>query len=166
MKEIKLNIQDHLRAGDVTRWHIVATARKQSLAEHQFNVAMIARAIGEEMHLDIALITEIALFHDMDEVVIGDIPTPTKERLNKYNIKWPGPKTDTHWPEVHVVKCADLIEAMWFLENNGIGRHADQVKTGIVQIIDSIMLSQDTPKELINAISVVTTSIYDGELSV
>lgn len=104
------------------RWHIVQTAREQSLAEHSFNVAQIAlsvlRAIGpaEGWEGRVAL---AALDHDIDEVITGDAPTPSK---GKKAYDFSGPMT----PE-KIVKIADIIEAYIFIREYGLGRHAEAV---------------------------------------
>lgn len=127
-----LEIQDILRAQEVHRWNIVATIRNQSLAEHTFNVVFIARAICKEMnHPDDAVI-KLALEHDLDEIVTGDIPTPTKDRMRQLGFN----PDDVHGGEVKsrggiakaIVKAADMIEASWFIEQNAITRHAQEVK--------------------------------------
>ena len=126
-----LKIQDILRAQDIKRWTIVRTVRQQSLAEHTFNVVMIARAIAKKAKLSDASIIKYALEHDLDEILTGDIPSPTKRRAaaagldlklleNRGQNK---PKNNT----VHeVVKAADLIENLWFLHEHGVGRHAEE----------------------------------------
>lgn len=116
-----MNIQDVLRAQGVKRWHIVETVRQQSIAEHQWNVAMITREICKRMHWP----TENTLFliakacmHDIDEVIEGDMPSPSKD----------GPKSYSDDRGGAIVKVADLIEAWWFINEFGVGRHAQQVK--------------------------------------
>lgn len=143
-----------LRANDVKRWNMVNTTRQQTVAEHSFNVALIAldltELIEEHIHDFEALPEEViyfALHHDLLEVHTGDIPTPTKNAImhmcdrGMYN-DW----EKSLDPDIHadlnvfcgatvrrIIKCADVIEAVWFLNQYGMGNHAISVKTGLRQ---------------------------------
>ena len=86
---------------------------------------MIARAIAKEMGIDDAQIIKYALEHDLDEVLSGDIPSPAKKM---FGLKVPqGGKNNADCVNKQIVKMADLIEAVWFIKEAGIGRHADIV---------------------------------------
>ena len=113
----------------MTRWHIVATAKRQSLAEHSFNVAMIAGyicdEIGEVSPARKRRIMYFALHHDIDEVIYGDIPSPAK-------------KPDMPRLEVlddRVLKLADLLDMYTFIRANAVDRHGRQV----VQYCDNLL---------------------------
>ena len=132
MENLDLSIQDTLRAQGVNRWHIVETSRPQSVAEHSFNVAMIAMELAYLIpSLSKPDVMAAALMHDIDEVVTGDIPTPTKERLGTVSTHQ---KFDPYQDSDHnigaIVKLADLIETWWFIHNFGLGRHAKSVEIG------------------------------------
>lgn len=136
-----LKIFDILRAGSVKRWHIVETLREQRLAEHLFSVSVMAGEIARRMGLrptHIHLVMIAAMFHDIDEVISGDPPTPTKERarnagfemndlFKEYKI------IDTKLmaqviPDIErIIKCADHLDTVFFLRENRVGRHAQQV---------------------------------------
>jgi len=139
---MKLSIVEKLRTGHVKRWQIVRVAREQTIAEHMYRVAIIAEAMAEAMGFDGYAINDIrnwALIHDLPEVIIGDIPTPTKRAMR-------GPMTDLelsvdsdfrdkyeHLAEyqpvvLEVVKLADLAEAIDFLDVEGLGQHAKDVQ--------------------------------------
>ena len=131
-----------LRTGHVTRWHIVRTKREQTLAEHSYRVTMIADFLAElclpslryKQNQD--MIMEYALYHDITEVVTGDVATPTK-RLAEFDDKGLCPRFDEldnavfNTPMKEIVKLADFIEAILFLHIEGIGVHAEKVKCGI-----------------------------------
>lgn len=127
-----MKINDILRASDVKRFHIVRTLHDQSLAEHTFNMTMIARRLCKTAGLDDVNVMKACLAHDLDEVIIGDIPTPTKDRVRKEGVDI----NDLYHEvtgrnlsdiEVTIIKAADLIETLWFLGQNFSGSHSYQV---------------------------------------
>lgn len=136
-----LKIFDILRATGVKRWHIVETDREQRLCEHMYSVSVLAGEIASRMgHSpeEVQLVIVAALFHDIDEVVSGDTPTPTKARA-----KAAGLDLNTLFKEYRVVdmdeaskkipdikniiKCADHLDTVFFLGDHRVGRHAEQV---------------------------------------
>lgn len=122
-----MRIQDIMLAQDVKRWTIVRTIRDQSLAEHTFNVTMIARAIASNLGIDDTKIIKYALDHDLDEILTGDIPTPAKERL-KISTSYDGKSfKECNSREASIVAMADIIEAIAFITDNQVGRHAHSV---------------------------------------
>ena len=63
---------------NVRRWSHAYCHKEESVLEHTAVVAIIALSIGSELGADSATLLEKALLHDMEEVVTGDIPNPTK----------------------------------------------------------------------------------------
>lgn len=129
------NIKDLLKANNVKRWHTVDTVRSQSLAEHQYNVAILATQIAIIMNLDnseIHLVTLKALTHDIEEVWTGDLPSPYKEKLkltggSPSHVDTGGalmPRLDPGVRPVAtrddgdicsaIIRAADLIDAVWW----------------------------------------------------
>ena len=68
----------------ITRWGLMRSVTRETLAEHTAEAAVIAHAlaiIGNEMFgkkYDPERVAAIALFHDAAEVFTGDLPTPIK----------------------------------------------------------------------------------------
>jgi putative nucleotidyltransferase with HDIG domain len=162
-----MNIDELLRAQYVKRFHIVHTVKHQSVAEHCFNVAMIAREIAMEMGLDSSKMIMMALFHDIDEVITGDIPTPTKERakqqgvdLNDNGIEVPYQKFGP--VVIKIVKIADYIEAMSFLRVNGVGLHASSVGVGIQKHMEGYLTEHFNYEEILNVRAVIRRVTYGG----
>jgi 5'-deoxynucleotidase len=68
----------------IQRWVLMRSAIPESVGEHSFQVALITQALctvanevfGKEVDVGRAVI--LALFHDAEEVVTGDIPAPVK----------------------------------------------------------------------------------------
>jgi 5'-deoxynucleotidase YfbR-like HD superfamily hydrolase len=72
-------------ASTVTRWGIVRTLRQQSIADHQYYVAMyandIAAWLGLSTELHLSLLQQ-SLWHDLkDEIFTNDITGPAKRKL-------------------------------------------------------------------------------------
>ncbi len=174
-----IKIQDVLRAGHIKRWNIINTTRQQTLAEHLFNVAMIADVLLDKLsqteYRDITLAW--ALIHDVPEVVCGDTPTPTKKRMedkgfsmeNIYDEIDPTYKATKETAEEvgfgmpwKIVKAADLIEAIHFLTENGVGNHAKDVANSIHGKLGKHLYEHFHPDQA-NKIRTVFNEIMDGK---
>jgi hypothetical protein len=135
-----LTLSQILRASHVSRWNIVNTIKHQSVAEHTFNVCMIARALCKRLAMDDDNLIKAVLEHDLDEVIFGDIPTPMKEKMAKrgVNINMIVDHQTRNLSEIEtiVMKVADLTEAIWFLQDHGVGRHAVEVEMDIRDRLD------------------------------
>ena len=146
-----------LRAGSVKRFHIVNTTRVQTLAEHQYNVAIFAAEICRLMGFDdqtIASVTQLALLHDIGEVRTGDIPTPTKKVLRgAFGSDFDGVLAQFDAVDVSdlpahikaILKCADYLDSMFFLGEHKVGRHADAVMADILNDADDFFRKAGTP---------------------
>ena len=68
-----MKLNDMMRAQHVKRFHIVNTTKSQSVAEHSFNVALIARAIAIKMGFDSENIdNQYVLIHFLQNQLILD----------------------------------------------------------------------------------------------
>jgi 5'-deoxynucleotidase YfbR-like HD superfamily hydrolase len=157
---------EFLRASHIDRWGIIQVAVRQSIAEHMYRVWLLVRAWGPAVELtpDLQYLAEqLALMHDLPEIRTGDAPTPHKT-----------PELKTHLAQVErliypdlcdledqaplavkeLVKHCDTAEAILFLEVNGLGTHAMQVKDLLrQQMLDRLAVSSFTANqqsELIN----------------
>lgn len=63
---------------NVRRWSHAYCHKEESVLEHTAAVAIFALSIGAEVGAKMATVLERALLHDMEEVITGDIPNPTK----------------------------------------------------------------------------------------
>ena len=72
------------RQKDINRWGLMRNIRNESLSEHCCEVAVISHIlslIGNKRFgkcYDTNKITTSALYHDMSEILTGDLPTPVK----------------------------------------------------------------------------------------
>ncbi len=164
MKLPKLEFADLARAGHVTRWHSVRTTRDQTLAEHLFMVTTISNRLAKDIlgaDLDdsgLLRIMEYASLHDTPELLMGDLPSPLKRHIEaisgdnnpiliieqqiapwltemKNDIQRENPE------HLVIVKLADLIDAILFIEQEGIGLHAQEVCRGLKDIFKKKMES-------------------------
>jgi 5'-deoxynucleotidase YfbR-like HD superfamily hydrolase len=140
-----MTIKELMRTGHVKRWHIVRVGREQTIAEHMYRVWLICREIGIRSNIEwhrMVQMEMIALTHDIPEVVMGDIPTPTKLVIEKNTscledlearIDGAGTRFIEEVREsdpilADIVKLADMIEAVAFLKEEAIGSHAEAVR--------------------------------------
>lgn len=137
----------------VTRWTVVNTLKKQSVAEHCFNVERIALMVAVEWlkWKDSNLlfeVSQIALHHDDDEAVTGDLPSPAKWALGE---KWIDAHRDLWYNrpgQAHdIVKLADKMEAFWFLTmerklgNTYIAAYLKELHTKVLESAASLGVS-------------------------
>ena len=68
----------------IERWALMRSGRRENLSEHSLEVAVIAHAlclIGNERfgrHLNAEKAALTGLYHDVSEIITGDMPTPVK----------------------------------------------------------------------------------------
>lgn len=69
----------------IQRWSLMRNTRQENLKEHSFDVAIIAHAlvlihneILKKEPIDPYLTMAEALYHDVSEIITGDLPTPIK----------------------------------------------------------------------------------------
>lgn len=159
-----LNVQDILRAQHVHRWTIVNTSRPQNLAEHTFGVVAIARAIAREYGIDDINIMKYAFDHDLDEILSGDIPTPAKDRLGIRDDYKGKNKEKCSNEEIAIVAIADVMEAVYYLNEHGLGQHASKVMDGMIDRLNQrIALYAGTNRKLQDAMGKVVGMINSGD---
>ena len=70
----------------IQRWVLMRSAVPENVAEHSFQVALLTHAlctIGRELfgkQVDVGRAVILALFHDAEEVMTGDSPSPVKHQ--------------------------------------------------------------------------------------
>lgn len=68
----------------INRWGLMRNTRSENICEHSLDVAMIAHALAILRnkrfggHIDPEQVATIAMFHDVTEIITGDLPTPVK----------------------------------------------------------------------------------------
>ncbi|MHA2047659.1 MAG: YfbR-like 5'-deoxynucleotidase [Candidatus Thorarchaeota archaeon] len=165
-----MKINDILRASGVTRWHIVRTVRPQSLAEHTFDVTMIARAIAKIAGYEDYEITKAALLHDLDEIVTGDIPTPTKEKardngweLNDLYKSITG--RELSGDETLIIQLADKMADLHWLWLHALGPHANRVYEIMADNFNNYVRSESIPDNIREATLEVQVQMLSEEFT-
>ena len=68
----------------IKRWGLMRNVTDEDLAQHSAQTAILAHALGSignrvfSKHYDLGRIVQVALYHDISEVITGDLPTPIK----------------------------------------------------------------------------------------
>lgn len=157
-----MKLNDLYRAGDVDRWQIVKTLRKQSIAEHSFHVAIISMRLYDDLMSTMSIgytgenwnplyekdmCLRWALLHDTPEVLTGDVATPFKLAIKKAGVDpfslIEGATSDEYRKlrnEVkqsrivgHIVKMADMMESIKYLELNACTTHGNKVQAVVLE---------------------------------
>jgi len=152
---MEITIKDILRTGHVTRWQIVRTARQQTLAEHLYLVTMLSLEIAELINLgplpdnEKIKLMNWSLNHDVPEVITGDVATPMKKMIKSKCDEDPFDALDRQMSEVYsnakdaisgtyieaVVKLADIMDGIIFLDTEGMGDHASYVGASLMDTL-------------------------------
>lgn len=126
----------------VKRWHMIDTAKAQSVAEHSAAVALLAFYIARtcpRVYFGAAVaVATYGLIHDLAEAVTGDIPTITKRHLSgtkelEYMVL-PNFVNFGEVPPDHVmelIKLCDLADGIRFIQIHGIGQTARWAAAGL-----------------------------------
>ena len=162
---------EFLRASHITRWGIVQTATRQSIAEHMWRVWQLVTHWGPLAGLSPAEqddAEELALTHDLAEIRTGDAPTPHKTPELKKHLSSIEAQIVPYVALLEqacsertlaLVKFCDTAEAVLFLRVNGLGSHADNVQNLLEQqMFDRLAVapfSQDQRDQL--TVSFITT---------
>ena len=146
MNSTSLGLPDIYRSQHVKRWHIVHTARQQTVAEHSYMVAMISMYLIDAMdqtanesalflRSDKLDILKWALMHDLPEVIMGDAVSPVK-RLAKGAFDRVEEQVDPDLKSYErglpghikaIVKTADYIDALKYLQTEGINGQSKSI---------------------------------------
>jgi 5'-deoxynucleotidase len=133
------------RMNYMVRYGAEVTTNPESLAEHSFWVQMIAFQIAKTYNLevDFARLAWLAMFHDVAEIMTGDVPTPLKnpglksevDRLESiaeermlgwglgFDLSYDKGNLDD--VESRIVKCADHVSSIIYsAEEALIGSHS------------------------------------------
>lgn len=134
------DVETVMRLHAVKRWHMIDTTRVQTLAEHSANVAALVFGIARacpDMYFGPSLeAAGLALFHDVDEVFTGDIPTHTKRQLKGVKELERRTTPGTFWLEPPerlrpLIKMCDLADGIRFIRLHGVDVTAKHAREGL-----------------------------------
>ena len=90
----------------ISRWALMRSTRRENLSEHSSDVAAIAHAIALLKnvrfggHVNAERAALLGLYHDMPEIITGDMPTP---------VKYHSPALRSAYAEVEKTACKRLL---------------------------------------------------------
>lgn len=93
----------------INRWGLMRNTRNENICEHSLEVAFIAHALGiinnEEFGgtIDAGRLALLGMYHDVTEIVTGDMPTP---------IKYYNPGISTAYKEVEKIAGHELLQGL------------------------------------------------------
>ena len=94
------------RMKNIKRWSLMRSIREENIMEHSQQVAVIAHALGLiankkfNKNLDITKIVFLAQYHEVGEVITGDLPTP---------IKYFNPEINSAYKDLEKGACEKLL---------------------------------------------------------
>lgn len=166
--DLSRTIHEVLRASDIQRWSMVRMSRKQNLAEHSFNVTMIAMALAEELGVDPKEVAYYAITHDLDEIYTGDIPSHTKKEMRRLGLRTEALEglitDDAPGMTWVIIKVADFLEALWYVEENGVGSHAKEVQSWVDAEFSTYLSALD--KKLVDATMSIHLTMRKGTFNI
>ena len=68
----------------ISRWSLMRSVMRENVAEHSYHVAVLAHALAVISRdvlgnkIDPGRVAAAALYHDLPEIITGDLPTPIK----------------------------------------------------------------------------------------
>lgn len=139
-----LSLADRMRATHIDRFQLVRTMRKQTIAEHMWCVSVLVKEVATRAQMDPAPLIKVALEHDIEEVITGDIPTPTKERAKEkgWDLNSLLDATDITCmlteEQKLILKVCDLLDGVRFLRFEGVGQHAKAVEQRLFGTINTL----------------------------
>ena len=144
---------DVMRMMVIKRWGIISMTRTQSVAEHSYNVAMMALNIYNNsrcLDASVERILILALTHDLPEIHTGDIPMSLKtddikQAVKEYeNANYPklsAFKRQSKEIELLVVKIADIMEAITYCRRYSDDSRSNEVVQGLHDAITNLLNS-------------------------
>jgi hypothetical protein len=156
-----MNIEQIIRTAEVRRWQIVRLAVDQSVGEHVYCVVQIARELYRALHISPFCrnwgekdLVYAATFHDIEEGLTGDIPSPTKRAAQQMGFDWNDaihqlvPEQNFALREIEdIIKAADLLDAWRFVQTYRISPHGLVVRDRLHQkLLDYAMQMHREPR--------------------
>lgn len=97
------------RMKNIRRWALMRNTRSENICEHSHEVAVVAHALALLTnkhyggHVDVNRCVLLAVYHDVPEILTGDMPTP---------VKYYNPAIREAYRQVEESACAKLLEML------------------------------------------------------
>ena len=141
--------------GSVKRMHTVRTIHAQTVAEHSFGVAWLVWALADGKPS--ANLLMAALAHDVPEVEVGDLPSPTKRALNSGALQILEDKAmennflplfnELTQQEQTILRLADMFELAFFcVDEHNLGNRTPRLHemfNKVMSYIDPLLVSHN-----------------------
>lgn len=115
---MRKRIEFFLDGAETERYHTIRTLQRETVGHHSHGVAMFAVLLGGG-----EAVIRAALFHDLAEHVLGDIPSPAKKKygigeqvneLEEQLLKGVGFSAELGDVSKRILKFADIFQGMTF----------------------------------------------------
>ena len=133
----------------IDRWALMRNTHSENLSEHSLDTAIIAHALavlrnrrfGGNINPERAAL--LAIFHDVPEVITGDMPTPVKyfsSDIRRALITHEGEDREL----LRIVKCADKLSALikCIEEEKACNKEFTAAKTATIRSIREMELPE------------------------
>lgn len=93
----------------INRWGLMRNTQKENISEHSLDVAIIAHALAVlhntrfDGHVDAERVAVLGMFHDVTEILTGDMPTP---------VKYYNPQIQAAYKQVEQVAGSRLLQML------------------------------------------------------
>lgn len=159
-----------LNLSNVPRFVVTPHTKPQSVADHSFRTAIIALELAQRTYsamVDKAVMLRFALTHDIAESGSGDIPAPFKDAMRKelsahklehlipmmeervcpwiadeFDILQDATASEEGADTFHIVKIADMVEAMTYIQKWGVGYRARDARDWIAERINQYIANR------------------------
>ena len=101
----------------IGRWGLMRNTRQENIREHSASVAVLAHALGVINNVrfggnaDPDKLASVALYHDAEEIITGDMPTPVKYFSPDLRPAYRGLLYCEDEQTKRLVKAADVLDA-------------------------------------------------------
>jgi 5'-deoxynucleotidase YfbR-like HD superfamily hydrolase len=132
---------------------------------------MIARAIAKIAGVDDYEIIKAALLHDLDEIVTGDIPTPTKQKArdNGFEINDLYKSVtgrELGGDEATIIHLADKMADLYWLWLHALGPHSNRVYEEMAEAYNNYVRSESIPDNIREAAVDVQMQVLSEEFTI
>ena len=186
VRKTETPMADIANMAHVQRWHASHVSRPQTLEEHVCLVTMYAHKLLQKINRnhsndDSLALVLYALYHDLSESVLGDLPTPSKRYLESMFPVGQSPLDELEemvCPEqakytqaikgtylAHIGKLSDILDALHFIGLEGKGPRGNMVFKGRNKAFDDLVnkAKSEFPEYDWDAAHVVRDELLNGQ---